>query len=607
MVPMPTAVLLAALFLQGLPPGVEVQTGPVNQVIIGGKVAIYGGADAQAVLYTHARRDVLPVHPGKARAYAPAAARDSFESPMKFWEAFEKARFHDYAQQTTKVPITPLPVHRFVQGGDRIEEGGFRFEVLDTPGYSPGAVSYLLETGGKRIAFTGDLIYGDGQLLDLYSLQEAIPETKTRGYHGYAARSGALIASLSRIAAAKPDVIIPARGPVIFNPQQATGALVSRLKAILQSHFSTDALRWYWGYESLRQRARVSGLTEGVEEVMPFAEERRLPEWVLAISNSRLILSRSGAAFLVDGGYRNIQAELEKLRAAGRFKRLEGIWVTHYHDDHTDYVQNVSNAFDAPVNAIAGMKDILENPASYRMPCLTLNPITRLSARRDRESMRWHEFELQFYEFPGQTLYHGGLRVSPPEGDALFFAGDSFTPAGMDDYCLQNRDFVREGMGYRYCLNLLDQFARDWVINQHVDPMFRYSKANIDYMRRAARQRADWLAQLTPLPGADFAVDESWARFYPYAAEASQGGALRLELRIFNHSDTARDFRVSWNLPQGWSSQSSTGTVRIPPASEGHAAVDLTAGAPGLHVLTADIAFGPFDLRSWTEALVRVR
>src|SRR5213079_2425167 len=42
--------------------------------------------------------------------------------------------------------------------------------------------SYLLELDGKRIAFAGDLIYGDGKFIDLYSLQDAIPDVKEDGY-----------------------------------------------------------------------------------------------------------------------------------------------------------------------------------------------------------------------------------------------------------------------------------------------------------------------------------------------------------------------------------------------------------------------------------------
>jgi glyoxylase-like metal-dependent hydrolase (beta-lactamase superfamily II) len=51
-----------------------------------------------------------------------------------------------------------------VRGGEVQDFDGVRIEVIDTPGYTRGAVSYWLETGGKRIACTGDLIYGAGQL-----------------------------------------------------------------------------------------------------------------------------------------------------------------------------------------------------------------------------------------------------------------------------------------------------------------------------------------------------------------------------------------------------------------------------------------------------------
>jgi hypothetical protein len=113
--------------------------------------------------------------------------------------------------------------------------------------------------------------------------------------------------------------------------------------------------------------------------------------------------------------------------------------------------------------------------------------------------MRWHEFELSFFDFPGQTLYHGGLLVERDGGEKLFFAGDSFTPSGIDDYCLQNRDFAREGTGFLYCLELLDRLEKDaplWVINQHVEPMFRFSAEQSARMRSELRKRMAILQEL---------------------------------------------------------------------------------------------------------------
>jgi len=345
--------------------------------------------------------------------------------------------------------------------------------VVDTPGYTRGAVSYWLERGGKRIACTGDLIYGDGQLFDLSSLQDAVPEAKARGYHGYAARAGELIASLRKIAALKPDVLAPARGPLIENPQEAIARLIARLQALLGSHFATDALRWYWGDENLAIRSRKA--LNGPVDSMPMAEQRPLPVWALAIGNSRLLLSQTGAGFLIDAGYRGARPKLDELAAQGRLNRLEGIWITHYHDDHTDYAQELADHFHCPIYFAPRLADILEHPSHYRMPCLTTAPITSGKPQPDGSRMRWHEFQFTFFDFPGQTLYHDGLLVEREAG-GMFFTGDSFTPSGIDDYCLQNRDFAREGEGYLYCLNVLQRLPRDiWLVNQHVDPTFRFS------------------------------------------------------------------------------------------------------------------------------------
>ena len=179
----------------------------------------------------------------------------------------------------------------------------------------------MLETGGKRIACTGDLIYGDGKLFDLYSLQDAVPEAKARGYHGYAARAGDLIRSLRAIAKENPDILLPARGPAITDPQASISRLIHRLQAFLQSHFETDALRWYWGDENHRIRSRA---VERPMDILPMAEQSKLPADILPIGNSRVILSKNGNAFVVDAGYRKLLPELRKLRDAGRIRTRGG-------------------------------------------------------------------------------------------------------------------------------------------------------------------------------------------------------------------------------------------------------------------------------------------
>lgn len=612
---LPVFFAVAAAVAAPLPEGVRFLPGPVNGLLVSDKVLVYGDAAGHIrkpshVLFTHARRDVVWAGDTAARSgaivVAPVAERELLENPGSFWAAYESKRFHDYSQVNTKVPRLPIPAAKAVRGGDTLDLGGVRVEVTDTPGYTPGSVTYWFEVGRKRIACTGDLIYGDGQLFDLSSLQDAIPESKTRGYHGYAARAGQLIASLRSIAAREPDVLVPARGPLIENPDVAINRLIARLQALLASHFATDALRWYWGEESLRIRSSAALDARPVDS-MPMADQRKLPEWVLAAGNSRVLVSTTGAAFLVDAGHRGLPAAFDKWKAEGKIQNVEGIWITHYHDDHTDLAQSLADRFRCPVYYTSRMAGIMANPGGYRLPCLTTVPVTSGKPQKDGTRMRWREFQLTFFDFPGQTLYHGGLLAERDGGGSLFFAGDSFTPSGIDDYCLQNRDFVREGEGYLYCLNVLEKLRPDtWLINQHVEPAFRFSGDHYARMRSELRKRMTILTDLAPWPDPNYGIDESWAAIHPYGSKVRAGGQVALELRILNHSPRSETYRVKWNVPPGWKQVSAQTSLPIPARKEASARAVYIASGDGLQVVTTDLAFGDRTLREWTEALVRV-
>lgn len=311
-----------------LAPSVRFVPGPVNSLIVnaGGKtLAVYGGAGrADMVLFTHFRRDVVWAGRGMvergASAVVPESEERLFTAPAEIWrEMYDTRRFHDYENQVSKFPLSPIPVARKAGDGEKIEWGGPAVEVLGTPGYTRGSVSYLLVAGGKRIACCGDLIYSGGRIFDLYSLQDAIPELKVRGYHGYAARLSQTIASLRRVAAWKPDVIVPARGPLIADPAAEIARLIERLQRAYENYLYTDAYHWYAGEENFQARAkRVLG-KPAVH--MPQSEliRQQIPAWIRATGNSRLIVSSSGEAFLVDCGYARVAEQVRKWRGEGVF------------------------------------------------------------------------------------------------------------------------------------------------------------------------------------------------------------------------------------------------------------------------------------------------
>ena len=607
-----------------LSPHVTISRGTVNGVCIernGRKLVIYGDPEqrwktAEVVLFTHSRRDIAwagrALVEGGAKSVVPARETEQFSQVQDFWASFWDKRFHDYAQQSTRVLATPLRVDSAVQEGSPLSWQGLAVHVLDTPGYTRGAVSYFLEIDGLHYGFVGDLIYGDGRLLDLYSLQDAVSQAKIGGYHGYAGRVGELLASLRKVAAQKPDLLVPVRGPVIREPAAALDRLIQRLQAAYENYLSISAGRWYFKdqYDVLATRAlggpdRVSWL--------PYAKviEKTPPDWIVPIDNTRLLLSRDRSGLLVDCGSSNIITKVEHLMEQGKLAALEALFITHYHDDHTDAVQALRQKHDCPVYVTPILEDVLKQPQSYRLPCLTRNAIDRLTVVPDGYRMSWKEFTLTFYDFPGQTLYHDALLVERDTGEKIFFIGDSFTPSGLDDYCLQNRNFLGADTGFLYCLDLLKRKipAEALLINEHVLEPFRFHAEQLTHLSRLLEKRTELLRDLFPWDNPNYGIDEQWARIHPYAQEIKADAWADLAVKLRNHSPRQNTFVVTVNAPNGFEVERPRASVTAEPGQEGQAHFRIKAppGAPAsLHVLTADIQVGSWDLPQWCESLVKV-
>ena len=606
-----------------LSPHVLVCQDTVNGVFIedtGRTLVIYGDPSgcvekADMVLFTHSRRDVVwagrKLIQGGAESIVPRAEADNFTKANDFWLSFVNRRYHDYEQQTTKILTEPLPVSREVAGGDQISWQDTSIQVLDTPGYTRGAVSYFINVDGLTYGFVGDLIYGDGHLLDLYSLQDAVTEAGIGGYHGYAGRLGELIMSLRKVTDQDPDILVPAHGPVIRNPKQAIERLIQRLQAAYANYLSINAGHWYFKerYEVLAKRVLGTGFRV---DWMPYAQvvEKAPPSWIIPIHNSRLLLSQDRSGFLIDCGSDAIIREVTKLKEEGRLSRLDGLFITHYHDDHTNKVSELLREFDCPVYASQQSADVLAHPAAYRLPCLTSNAISNLTAVPDGHKMRWKEFDITIYYFPGQTLYHDALLVEKDGGEKIFFIGDSFTPSGIDDYCLQNRNFLHQGTGYFYCLDILRKMPPNCLlINQHVLEPFRFSPDQLEHMTKVLEERRRILADLFPWDKPDYGIDEQWARIYPYGQQAKAGQCVGVTVKILNHSSSAHTYTASLNVPDGLQSEPKSASVRIEPREEAQLHFKITVPqmvSKKLYVVTCDVEFDIRRLRDWCECLIEI-
>ena len=148
----------------------------------------------------------------------------------------------------------------------------------------------------------------------------------------------------------------------------------------------------------------------------------------------------------MDCGSPGILKQIQRLKAEGEISDVTEFWITHYHDDHVDAIPEFQESFPCTTRTDSIVADIVENPRGFRLPCIS-PAVARIDHRtQDGDSWTWNEFKMTAYHFPGQTYYHGGLLVEG-RGVRMFFAGDSFTMAGIDDYCSGNRNLLGERRG----------------------------------------------------------------------------------------------------------------------------------------------------------------
>ena len=539
------------------------------------------GADCvDIILCTQYRRSTASGaygFPG-AKVVAPKGELHLFNGADDYW-ADVKNRWHIYnfMPDTDVLPVSitdAVPV----SGGDVVGWGDYDIEVIDTPGATPGGVSYIINVGGTRYCFCGDIIYEGGRLLNLYSLARA--EGDLTGYHGFMASYRELISGVKR-AAALCDVLVPPHGAPINDPAGAAAVLESRLESIYANYVSISSMNHYFpGRLSVRKNDKngpagvapapasypapdpTSGpssrtapdLASGkppAPALMPPAPTPDMPAHILyAGATSYVVVSGGGAAFLIDCGSAQVVDQLEKWMGEGKITVVEGCWVTHYHDDHTDGLQALKDRLGTTVYCCKEMVDIIERPSGYFLPCIS--PVgVPVTATKDGETFTWREYTFTALHFPGQTLYHGGLLVEG-RGAKVLFAGDSGSPSGLDDYCAQNRNFLGAGRGSRKTLELIRKFRPDYIINEHQRLPFRFGDAELDYMESVLTERETMYAALFPWPSPDYGLDEHWLRPYPYEQTARAGCDVNIELQATNHSMAPLELSARPIPPVGW-------------------------------------------------------
>src|SRR5688500_14112271 len=179
------------------------------------------------VLVTHHHRDQVQGL-GRAaaegiRIWVPPVEEELFTGLELRWQARQLDNDYDVRQDRFSL-LESVPIAGTVDEYRRRVYGGVEIFTLPTPGHTAGSVTYLVELDGRRLAFSGDLLYGGGKLWSLAATQWTYS-----GGEGLAST----ILSAATLLDRGPDLLLPSHGDPIDDPAAAVALLRTRLEELL--------------------------------------------------------------------------------------------------------------------------------------------------------------------------------------------------------------------------------------------------------------------------------------------------------------------------------------------------------------------------------------
>ncbi|WP_049578741.1 MBL fold metallo-hydrolase [Streptomyces sp. SBT349] len=573
------------------------------------RLADYGVDEVTDVLVTHHHRDQVQ---GLARARAagirvwvPPVERDLIAGVDEHWRTRSLDNDYDVRQDRFSL-LRQVPVTGTAAEYRTATYGHAEVYTLPLPGHTPGSVGYLVEVGGRRLAFVGDLIHGEGRVWSLAATQWAYT-----GFHENQGKEGvaATVLSCMQLLDHRPDLLLPSHGEPVTDPPAAVARLRSRLQELLDMNRRTP-----WDPERM--------LTHPWAEVTP-----HLLRNTTSMANSYALLSDHGTALLLDFGYdlttglpggqdrasrRPLLASIAALRRDHGIDRVEVALPTHYHDDHVAGFNLLREVHSTEVWAPAHITPVLTLPERWDLPCLWYDPIPVDRALPLDAPVRWREYEIGVHDLPGHTLYAAAYSFTA-DGRRVIATGDQQTTEWEEglapevlNYQYRNRfrvdDFTRSAELYR-------RLRPELMISGHWAPL-AVTDAYLDMLLAKGEQLARLHRELLPAD-VDFGAEGFGARIAPYRSAVAPGGKARFEVEVRNPFARRERAEVRMALPEGWHADPPLARVDLAP--HGEAVVEFVlrvpAGTPPAERLrvAADLTVGRLRFGQQAEALVNVR
>lgn len=507
------------------------------------------------MLFTHHHREQCQGFPklktSRTRVAGPKAERTLFENPVSFRKT--KTSLDDpftvYGASYVRPPVDPVDIDRVFNKMDTFTWRGYEIRCIETPGDSPGSMTYLINKNDQWYAFSGDVMLKGAKMQHFYDAQWD---------YGFGKGLRTLHNSAALIRDYHPVMLLPSHGPAIRQPAKQLNSYLKKLR-------KTEELLLR-GYDVLTYSSadqdKVSKPT-GIPflwQVSPHLFKFKGPD---VFVNFSLILSDNGRALIVDCGLMDtvlLQNTLLSMQRVYGLKAIDALIVTHMHGDHFLQAPFLKKHWNTPVWVLENMVPVMENPLNYDFSAMIpaynygFESISVDRAFKPGETFEWEEYKFTIDWMPGQTKYalcmYGEIdsRKVAFTGDNIFADPDNPEQNGHEALVAHNDAILEEG--YIYAAEYLTKLQPDILIGGHsfvmdhpAELIERYKKWSYE-MREAFRS-------LSPDPDYQYWFDPFWVHAEPYRTHIKQGQTSEFMLSVRNFQEKEQHHYIKIHTPQG--------------------------------------------------------
>ncbi len=475
--------------------------------------------------------------------------------------------------------------------GQTIDWNGWSVRVLATPGHSRDHVAFAARRGeqGPLIVFCGDALAAPGKMWSPYT---------TDWDHWTDAGLKPAAQSLRKLAQRKPNVLLPAHGPVVDTEAE---------KALEQTAVAVENVAFLKSFERftkqrLKDAPHYRFLAREQAETNGSKPWSKISEHLFLTGNTYVLVSEVERAFLVvDPWDPHSARQLPKIKEDQHLGKLEVVLCSHANFDHYDGVYSILQRDKPQLWTLDRVAIPVADPSLLRAPFLDPRPVKFDRLAKDGETLTWREYQLRFRFLPGQTEFTMGVETEI-DGKKCFFTADNFFHqdqfSGSGGWMGLNRSFP---LPYAESAQKVLDAHPDWVLAEHGGAM--------EFSAEDFRRRVQWGKECAKAADAicisgnhRYDWDPHRVHIEPLIHKAKPGDTLQAVLVVSNplslpvkHILTlegrGRFDNQTWELdvPAGGSIRREF-TLRLDPKAPAGRQVFLVKGASGADAfLTVDV------------------